>query len=97
MCIFFTGGKEEYIEGMEFSHSLTLSNACGFPRYTNFVTGFSGCLDYIYTDPTKLKVEKVIPMPTHEEVTKYTALPNAVFPSDHIAVVCDLGFLNSNS
>ena len=29
-------------------------------------------------------------MVSHEEVMQYTALPNVVFPSDHLAIVCDL-------
>lgn len=47
-------------------------------------------LDYIFVDSKKLAVKQVIPMPTHEEVTLHTALPSVVFPSDHIAQVCDL-------
>lgn len=76
---------------MELSHSLNLTSACGYPRYTNFVTGFSGCLDYIYINEV-LKTDRVIPMSTHEEVTRHTALPNIVFPSDHLAVICDVAW-----
>ncbi len=81
----------EFIEGMKFSHSLNLTSACGFPRYTNFVSSFTGCLDYIYVNE-ELRTERVVPLPTHEEVTQYTALPNVVFPSDHLALICDLAW-----
>jgi len=90
VCVVFQGGKVEYIAGMNLHHSLQLVSACGYPRYTNFVAGFSGCLDYIYVDRESLKVAKVVPLPSHEDVTLFTALPNAVFPSDHLPLICDL-------
>lgn len=67
-----------------------LLSACGQPLYTNYVGGFSGCLDYIYIQPDHMQVEQVIPLPSHEEVTTYEALPSVAHPSDHIALVCDL-------
>ena len=79
---------------MDIKHDHTLISACGFPQYTNYVSNFIGCLDYIYVEPSKLNVEEVIPMCSHEEVIQYTALPNAVFPSDHLALVCELSFIN---
>ena len=82
---------------MTFSHNYELESACGYPTYTNYVSGFSGCLDYIYIEQDKLKTTQVVPMPTHEEVTQYTALPNVVFPSDHIALVCDLTWKKTES
>uniref|UniRef100_A0A3P8RLV3 2',5'-phosphodiesterase 12 n=1 Tax=Amphiprion percula TaxID=161767 RepID=A0A3P8RLV3_AMPPE len=60
-----------------------LLSACGQPAYTNYVGGFHGCLDYVF-------VEQVIPLPSHQEVTTYEALPSVAHPSDHIALVCDL-------
>lgn len=36
------------------------------------------------------QVEQVIPLPSHQEVTTYVALPSVSHPSDHIALVCDL-------
>jgi len=80
----------EYLEGMNLGHSLALVSACGYPRYTNFVAGFAGCLDYIYVDSNLLTVSKVVPLPSHEDVTMYTALPNVVFPSDHLPLICEL-------
>ncbi|KAM9364312.1 2',5'-phosphodiesterase 12 [Pholidichthys leucotaenia] len=67
-----------------------LLSACGQPEYTNYVGGFQGCLDYIFIQPNHMKVKQVIPLPTHQEVTTYSALPSVTHPSDHIALVCDL-------
>ncbi|KAM9813588.1 2',5'-phosphodiesterase 12 [Neosynchiropus ocellatus] len=67
-----------------------LLSACGEPAYTNYVGGFNGCLDYIFIQPGLMKVEQVIPLPSHQEVTTYEALPSVAHPSDHIALVCDL-------
>lgn len=67
-----------------------LLSACGNPPYTNYVGGFKGCLDYIYIQPDRMEVAQVIPLPSHEEVTTYEALPSVSHPSDHIALVCDL-------
>nr|XP_057910944.1 2',5'-phosphodiesterase 12 [Doryrhamphus excisus] len=67
-----------------------LLSACGPLAYTNYVGGFQGCLDYIFIQPESMQVEQVIPLPSHEEVTTYTALPSVAHPSDHIALVCDL-------
>lgn len=37
-----------------------------------------------------IEVEQVIPLPSHQEVTTYAALPSVSHPSDHIALICDL-------
>ena len=86
----FTGGKEEFCGGIELEHQLDLVSVCGCPPYTNFVPEFQGCLDYIFVEPDRLPIAQVVPMPSHAEVTDLTALPNKLFPSDHIAIVCDL-------
>ncbi|XP_039972368.1 2',5'-phosphodiesterase 12 [Xiphias gladius] len=67
-----------------------LLSACSQPAYTNYVGGFHGCLDYIFVQPESMQVEQVIPLPSHQEVTTYEALPSVAHPSDHIALVCDL-------
>ncbi|KAJ8258374.1 hypothetical protein COCON_G00173860 [Conger conger] len=67
-----------------------LSSACREPAYTNYVGGFHGCLDYVLLEPRALRVEQVIPLPSHQEVTTHQALPSVAHPSDHIALVCDL-------
>lgn len=67
-----------------------LLSACSQPAYTNYVGGFHGCLDYIFIQPDSMQVEQVIPLPSHQEVTTYEALPSVAHPSDHIALICDL-------
>ncbi|XP_068201007.1 2',5'-phosphodiesterase 12 [Palaemon carinicauda] len=85
---------EECIKDVEIYHNFEMDSACGLPAYTNYTVGFYGCLDYIFYQTDKFIVKKVIPMPTHEEVTEHTALPSITFPSDHIAIAADLEFLN---
>nr|XP_033781610.1 2',5'-phosphodiesterase 12 [Geotrypetes seraphini] len=84
-----SNGEEER-SNMSLTHPLKLESACGEPAYTNYVGGFHGCLDYIFTDSNCLAVEQVIPLPSHEEVTTHQALPSVIYPSDHIALVCDV-------
>lgn len=84
---------EECIKGVEIYHNYEMESACGLPPYTNYTVGFYGCLDYIFYQTDKFTVKKVIPMPTHEEVTEHTALPSITFPSDHIAIIADLEFV----
>ena len=73
-------------------HNIDLVSACGTVDYTNYTPTFNGMLDYVFIDACHLAVEQVVPMPSHEEVTQYSGLPSVVFPSDHIAQVCDLSW-----
>ncbi|KAK3861133.1 hypothetical protein Pcinc_032865 [Petrolisthes cinctipes] len=82
----------EHIEGLSFNHDLELDSACGLPPYTNFTPFFHGCLDYIYYQTDKFDVKKVVPLPSHEEVTEHTALPSITMPSDHLPLIADLQF-----
>lgn len=75
---------------MSVKHDINLHSACGTPKYTNYTTTFSGCLDYIFYQTDHLEIEQVIPMPSEEELNLYTALPSVVFPSDHISLCVDL-------
>ncbi|GAA6106914.1 2',5'-phosphodiesterase 12 [Tachysurus ichikawai] len=84
-----SNGPEEHLP-MELHSPFQLNSACGEPQYTNYVGSFNGCLDYIFIEPQALQVEQVIPLPSHQEVTTYQALPSVSHPSDHIALVCDL-------
>lgn len=84
-----SNGEEEQCR-MALTHSFKLGSACGEPAYTNYVGGFQGCLDYIFMDEDALEVDRVIPFPPHEEITRHLALPSVSHPSDHIALVCDL-------
>nr|XP_020483306.1 2',5'-phosphodiesterase 12-like [Labrus bergylta] len=85
-----SSGPEESCRMELLSDFPPLLSACGQPAYTNYVGGFHGCLDYIFIQPDSMQVEQVIPLPSHQEVTTYEALPSVAHPSDHIALVCDL-------
>uniref|UniRef100_A0A2C9JMN6 2',5'-phosphodiesterase 12 n=1 Tax=Biomphalaria glabrata TaxID=6526 RepID=A0A2C9JMN6_BIOGL len=87
-----SAGPEEYLTGLELSQPINMASACGVPPYTNFTRGFKETLDYIFFDSDKLEVTRVIPMPDHQDVTAHKALPSVVFPSDHIAQICELKF-----
>ncbi|GFU92231.1 2',5'-phosphodiesterase 12 [Trichonephila clavipes] len=91
-CIDWHSNPEEEVSGIPLKHTLSLDSACGTPAYTNYTEGFVGCLDYIFFNKAHLQVEEVVPFPNHELVIKNKALPNRYFPSDHIALVCTLGW-----
>ncbi|XP_045599255.2 2',5'-phosphodiesterase 12 [Procambarus clarkii] len=88
----WSGKESEFVKNIRLSHNLELDSACGCPPYTNYTTGFYGCLDYIFYQTDKFIVKQVIPMPSHEEVTEHVAIPSITFPSDHIALIADLEF-----
>ena len=61
-CYFRTGGKAEFIKGgYELTHNLKFVSACGTPEYTNYVTAFNGCLDYVFISPNHFNVKNVSP------------------------------------
>lgn len=76
--------------GLDVSHDFKFQDACGPLEYTHYRDVFTAVLDYILIDETCLEVQRVIPMPSHDEVTKHVALPSLSFPSDHLALICDL-------
>nr|XP_046240854.1 2',5'-phosphodiesterase 12 [Scatophagus argus] len=85
-----SSGPEESCSMELLSTFPPLLSAYSKPAYTNYVGGFQGCLDYIFIQPDRMQVEQVIPLPSHQEVTTYKALPSVAHPSDHIALICDL-------
>nr|CAD7199264.1 unnamed protein product [Timema douglasi] len=89
-CIDWKSKEDEAMNELSFSHSLLLGSAYGTPAFTNFTSGFAGCLDYIFYQLDQLEITQVVPLPSIEDVTEHTALPSVVFPSDHVALVADL-------
>ena len=57
--------------------------------YTNHVRGYAGLLDYVWTDERVLRPIGGPPPPL-DRVRGEDYIPNAVFPSDHVAVIADL-------
>jgi 2',5'-phosphodiesterase len=58
--------------------------------YTNYMLKYHEVIDHIFFDGKKFQFQRAIPMPTHEEVTEFSALPSCKIPSDHLAVVVEL-------
>ena len=87
-----TDGKEEFCGGAALDNPITFQDVCKDVDYTNFVASFQGKLDHNMVEGDKIELHQVIPLSSHEEVTRHIALPNAVFPSDHLALVCELGW-----
>ena len=82
---------------MHLRHPLALESACGFPEWTNYVSGFTGALDYIWADSgAGLRPSGFMPMPPLEAVTAEVALPSSEFPSDHLPMVADLEFVHDD-
>jgi len=80
----------EEVVGLALEHDQKFVSASGTPKFTNYTQGFKDCLDYIFIEEGLLEVDQVIPLPSEEELSQHIALPNIVFPSDHVAVVVDL-------
>jgi mRNA deadenylase 3'-5' endonuclease subunit Ccr4 len=76
------------------SHDLDIVSAAGFPTHTNYTRDFKDLLDYIYIEPAHFKILRVAPFPSEEVLSKHTALPSCAFPSDHLAVIVDLEFID---
>ena len=85
--------KEEQVVGLSIKHPFSMDSACGTPKYTNYTTGFKDCLDYIFYETDHLQVEAVVPFPLEEELAELEAIPNIVFPSDHLASVAELKWI----
>jgi len=73
--------------------------------FTHYIVGFSAAVDHILmttkttttttTTHGELACVRYAEMPSLEQVTKYVAMPNISFPSDHIAMVADLEWTTS--
>jgi len=72
----------------------------GEPTFTNFTDSFKGTLDYIYifkSTPEEDEKEnrrtiipsKIMHLPFLEVLTAHGALPNDMFASDHVSIVCE--------
>uniref|UniRef100_A0A8D8RZ77 2',5'-phosphodiesterase 12 n=2 Tax=Cacopsylla melanoneura TaxID=428564 RepID=A0A8D8RZ77_9HEMI len=88
---------DERIEGIPLTQPYPMASACGTPEFTNYTLGFSGCLDYIYYQKDHMKVTQVIPFPSKEELELYSGLPSPVYPSDHLALIADLQWIESSN
>ena len=58
--------------------------------------GYQAPLDYLWYEPARVEVTGVVPLPTEDEVCD-TYCPSQRFPSDHLAVVCDMAYRTPSS
>lgn len=64
------------------------------PAFTNFINGFNGTLDYIFT-AGNLKSVQTLRGCTETELEPYGGLPNQIYPSDHLSIAADLALIDS--
>ncbi|KAG4072368.1 hypothetical protein HA402_004300 [Bradysia odoriphaga] len=90
----FQSNREEAVRDVSLSQPFQFKSAyVDLPKYTNYTVGFAACLDYIFYQPTNLRVIQTIPVPSEEELQAHTAIPCVVYPSDHISLVADLEWI----
>lgn len=58
------------------------------PMFTNYNHDFNGCLDYIFYTFDKLRLVSLLKVP-NDEYIKHNALPNEVYPSDHLKICAE--------
>jgi len=85
----------EEVEGLTLSHPLSMSSACGTPEFTTYTLGFKDCIDWIFYQNDLLRVTGVVPFPLKEDLEARQGLPHIDFPSDHIACVADMEWIEA--
>eukprot|EP00347_Sterkiella_histriomuscorum_P013489 403364523 len=78
--------QETQQEGPVQESQLTQDYNCrvkGHPLHTNFTSKYQDHFDYIF-HTNDMSVESLLEVPTLDVLTKETALPNKMFPSDHL-------------
>lgn len=76
--------------GLELKHDFHFRNVTGTEHCTNYTVNFKAVLDYILIDSEHLVTDRVVPLPSLEEISEFVALPSVYFPSDHLALVVDI-------
>jgi mRNA deadenylase 3'-5' endonuclease subunit Ccr4 len=59
--------------------------------FTNYTDIFNGTLDYIFIS-NEWKIRHMNNIPSIKDITNEIAIPNSIFPSDHIPLICNLYF-----
>jgi mRNA deadenylase 3'-5' endonuclease subunit Ccr4 len=92
--------KEPHMKSVYSSYSrLDSTTDTGEPKYTNFCHSFKATLDYIFlighiSKPSRLMASQLLSIPDEEYITQSVALPNHIFGSDHIALMCKFIFVD---
>lgn len=66
------------------------------PPFTNYIHGFKGTLDYIFT-AGNLKSVRTLRGCTEKELEPYGGLPNEIYPSDHLSIAADLALTDASA
>lgn len=69
-------------------------------EWTNYTENFKGNLDYIFYSPELLLPRAVLPVPAEGDLKKHSttsAIPNQLFPSDHLPIMATLRFADPPS
>lgn len=80
------------------SHNLLLKSAYAAmlgeePKFTNYTVGYVGVLDYIWLTAMHWRPLTIAPIPDENELGGTgEALPNALYPSDHLMLFADLQY-----
>ena len=91
-----SAGSDAIVPGLDLTSPFSpLDTADGMiPEFTNYVKGYQGLLDYVWYEHDHLKVTGFLPYPGKDDLQGY--LPSGQYPSDHLAVVADLEFTETN-
>ncbi|KAI8367884.1 Endonuclease/exonuclease/phosphatase [Choanephora cucurbitarum] len=82
------------------SHPLSLKSSyshMGELPFTNYTPGFKGVLDYAWYTTNTLDVISLLGPIDTDYLSKVVGLPNAHFPSDHIAIMSELKYKSQNN
>ncbi|EDV26310.1 uncharacterized protein TRIADDRAFT_21945 [Trichoplax adhaerens] len=78
----------------EFSHNLTFDALSQTLHCTHHTTNFSGTIDYIFGKRGYFNVKNAIPLLEVTNINANHGLPTTEFPSDHLAVICDISMVH---
>ena len=89
-----SGGEAPAGQGAALRCSPALECASGLHRWTNLAGQFEGQLDWVLVERGRVSALRHAPSADEDEARAATALPSEDFPSDHVAVACDVALLS---
>jgi CCR4-NOT transcription complex subunit 6 len=66
--------------------------AVGELPFTNYVSNFTGTVDYIWYSSASLQVRALLGQVDPEYISRVPGFPNMHFPSDHVSLMSEFGF-----
>lgn len=82
--------RERLEHGLRLRSAFAEAHGGEEPSFTNLTSRFAGCLDYVLVDARFRVLSAPEPSMTEAEARSHVGLPNASWPSDHLAVVVDV-------